>query len=356
MAKAKNVRFSVAHKLYLRKQYTIMKRKVALVTGGYTGEAEVSYKSAQFVYSQLDHERYDVYQIDIRTDGWQYSDKTGHVFPVAKEDFSLQLPDDKVIFDVAFIILHGSPGEDGRLQGYFDMIGMPYTSCGALTSALTMNKGYTKAVLDGIPDMYTAQSVLLFENHRANAATMVREKLSLPYFVKPNAGGSSIGMTKVKSIGELQEALDKAYDAENTGKQVLVEEFVSGREFSQGVFRDRTGKLVVLPATEVKTTREFFDYEAKYVPGLTEEITPADLTQEQQECATRIIQEIYIRLNCKGMVRVDFFIENESDKFYFIEINTIPGQTAQSFIPQQVRAHGMKEGDFYAELIEAALL
>ena len=163
-------------------------------------------------------------------------------------------------------------------------------------------------------------------------------------------------MSKVKVAAELQEALDKAYDAENTGAQVLVEEFVSGREFSQGIFRNSKGELVVLPASEVKTTREFFDFEAKYIPGLTEEITPADLTQEQQDRAARIIKEIYIRLNCKGMVRVDFFLENETDKFYFIEINTIPGQTAQSFIPQQVRAFGMKESDFYGELIEAALV
>lgn len=333
-----------------------MKRKVALITGGYTGEAEVSYKSAAFVSTHLDQQRYEVFKIDIRTDGWDYTDHEGNVFPVMKEDFSLHLGDKKIIFDVAFIILHGSPGEDGRLQGYLDMVGVPYTSCGALTSALTMNKGYTKAILQDIPDMYTAKSVLLFDVHREEAASIVQESLSLPYFVKPNAGGSSIGMSKVKSVGELQEALDKAYDAENTGKQVLVEEFVSGREFSQGIFRDRTGELIVLPATEVKTTREFFDYEAKYVPGLTEEITPANLTEQQQDRAARIIREIYVRLNCKGMVRVDFFMENGTDKFFFIEINTIPGQTAQSFIPQQVRAYGMREADFYAELIESALL
>lgn len=332
-----------------------MKTKVALITGGYTEEAEVSYKSAQFVYSQLDQQKYDIYLIDIRTNGWFYKDKDGNVFPIAKEDFSLQLAAEKIVFDVAFIILHGSPGEDGRIQGYLDMIGLPYTSCGALTSALTMNKGYTKSIIQDIPELYVAKSVLLFENHRAEASLLVQRKLSLPYFVKPNAGGSSIGMSKVKTMDELQDALDKAYDAENTGQQVLVEEFVSGREFSQGIFRDSTGQLIVLPATEVKTTREFFDYEAKYVAGLTEEITPADLSAEQQERAARIIQEIYIQLNCKGMVRVDFFLENDTDRFFFIEINTIPGQTAQSFIPQQVRAFGMRETDFYSELIEAAL-
>lgn len=332
-----------------------MKRKVALVTGGYTGEAEISYKSADFVFSQLDHDRYEVYTIDLRQDGWCHTAADGQVYFVSREDFSIQIADKKITFDVAFIMLHGSPGEDGRLQGYLDMIGLPYTSCSALTSSLTMNKGYTKAVLRGIPDMFTASSVLLFESQRDIAVQLVRESLSLPYFVKPNAGGSSIGMSKVKAAEELQGALNKAFDAENTGKQVLVEEFVSGREFSQGIYRDRQGKLVVLPATEVKTSREFFDFEAKYVAGLTEEITPADLTEEQRKRADRIIQEIYVRLDCKGMVRVDFFLEHETDRFFFIEINTIPGQTAQSFIPQQVRAHGMREKDFYEELIEAAL-
>ncbi|NGF54914.1 D-alanine--D-alanine ligase [Parapedobacter sp. SGR-10] len=333
-----------------------MKTKVALITGGYTGEAEVSYKSSQFVYSQLDKNKYDVYLIDIRTDGWFYKNEQGEQYTIQKEDFSLLLNGETIRFDVAFIILHGTPGEDGRLQGYFDMVNLPYTSCGALTSALTMNKGYTKAIIQDIPELHVANSVLLFENHRKNAVQLVQEKLTLPYFVKPNAGGSSIGMSKVKIMDDLQEALGKAYDAENTGKQVLVEEFVSGREFSQGVFRNTKGELVVLPATEVKTTREFFDFEAKYIPGSTEEITPADLTAEQQERAARIIKEIYIRLNCKGMVRVDFFLENDTDNFFFIEINTIPGQTAQSFIPQQVRAFGMKESDFYGELIEAALI
>lgn len=344
------------HKLYLRRQTHNMKTKVALVTGGYTGEAEVSYKSSKFVYSQLDKDKYDIYLIDITPSGWFYKDEDDNQYPIVKDDFSLLLNNVKVTFDVAFIILHGTPGEDGRLQGYFDMIGLPYTSCNALTSSLTMNKGYTKAILADIPELYVAQSVLLFENHRAQAVSLVESKLALPYFVKPNAGGSSIGMSKVKVAEELKGALDKAYDAENTGNQVLVEEFVSGREFSQGIFRNAKGGLVVLPATEVRTTREFFDFEAKYIPGLTEEITPADLNQEQQDRAARIIKEIYIRLNCKGMVRVDFFLENDTDKFYFIEINTIPGQTAQSFIPQQVRAFGMKETDFYGELIEAALL
>lgn len=332
-----------------------MKTKVALITGGYTGEAEVSFKSSAFVYSQIDKSKYDVYLITIVPNGWYYTDTAGVQYAINKEDFSLQLGDEQVTFDVVFILIHGSPGEDGRLQGYFDMIGLPYTSCSALTSALTMNKQYTKAILADIPNLKVAKSVLLFASDRAQATALVEEKLRLPYFVKPNAGGSSIGMSKVKEAAALAAALDLAYDAEGTGVQVLVEEFVSGREFSQGIFRNAQGELIVLPATEVKTTREFFDFEAKYTPGLTEEITPADLSTEQQLRAAAILKAIYIRLNCSGMVRIDFFLETATDAYYFIEMNTIPGQTAQSFIPQQVRAFGMTETDFYGELIEAAI-
>ncbi|MDH5827804.1 D-alanine--D-alanine ligase [Sphingobacterium faecium] len=332
-----------------------MKTKIALITGGYTGEAEVSFKSSAFVYSQLDQDKYDIYQITITQDSWFYVSDSGIKVPINKENFTLALDNSIIKFDLAFIMVHGSPGEDGRLQSYFDLVGMPYSSCDALTSALTMNKGYTKAILADISDLYLAKSVLLFEAQRAEGVALVEEKLALPYFVKPNAGGSSIGMTKVKVAEELKEAIDKAFDAENTGSQVIVEEFVHGREFSEGIYRNIDGELIVLPATEVKTTREFFDFEAKYIPGLTEEITPASLNEEQQVRISKILKEVYVRLNCKGMVRIDFFLENDSDKFYFIEINTIPGQTPQSFIPQQVRAAGITEQEFYGELIEVTL-
>lgn len=332
-----------------------MKAKIALITGGYTDEAEISFKSADFVYSQLDQDRYDVYKIIVSVEAWYYVSEQGSNYLIDKNDFSLQLPEGKITFDLAFVMLHGSPGEDGRLQGYFDMVGLPYTSCDALTAAMTMNKAYTKAVLQGIEDLHMARSVQLFEVHRAQGVEMVQNALSLPYFVKPNAGGSSIGMSKVTEAGALHAALDLAFEAANTGRQVIVEEFVKGREFSVGIFRRKDGSLYVLPASEVITSREFFDYTAKYTPGLAEEVTPADITAEQRQRVERLVREIYTRLNCKGMVRVDFFLENGTDHFYFIEINTIPGQTAQSFIPQQVRAAGMTEPDFYGELIEVAL-
>jgi len=331
-----------------------MKTKIALIVGGYTAEAEVSFKSAEFVYGQLDRTTYDIYKIAITTDRWFHVRENGVKYIIDRDDFTLPMDEQVIHFDLAFIMVHGSPGEDGRLQGYFDMVGLPYTTCDALTSALTMNKAYTKAVLTGIPELYLAKSVQLFDAERAEAVDKVHRELSLPYFVKPNAGGSSIGMTKVNAEHELADAIEKAFHAENTGKQVIVEEFVKGREFSVGVYHRADG-IFVLPATEVITEREFFDFEAKYVPGLTQEITPADLTTEQRARVERLVKAIYIRLNCKGMVRIDFFLEEGTDRFYFIEINTVPGQTAQSFIPQQVRAAGMTETAFYGELIEQAL-
>lgn len=332
-----------------------MKKKIALLTGGYTGEAEVSYRSSNFVFDQLDKQAYEVYLVTITPERWYYTDDSGIPYPVDKNDFSVQVDETKLSFDLAFIMIHGSPGEDGKLQGYFDMLGLPYTSCGALSSALTMSKGYTKSVLQGINHFHTAQSIELFARDREISVEYICGKLSLPLFVKPNSGGSSIGMTKVTEIGQLQEAIDKAFDAENTGGQVIVEEFVTGREFSQGIFTDSSGQLIVLPATEVKTTREFFDYEAKYIPGLTEEITPADIRPERMAIIESILKDIYTRLDCRGMVRIDYFLQQGTEDFYFIEINTIPGQTAQSFIPQQVMAAGMDITEFYRQLIEAAL-
>ncbi|WP_353183169.1 D-alanine--D-alanine ligase [Parapedobacter lycopersici] len=330
-----------------------MRTKIALITGGYTAEAEVSLKSAEFVGRQLDASRYDVYPVVIAPDGWFHPAENGEKYPVNRENFTLSVAGHTIRFDVAFIMVHGSPGEDGRLQGYLDLIGLPYTSCDTLTSALTMNKAYTKAVLNGIPELHLAKSVQLFDAQRSEATALL-SGLALPYFVKPNAGGSSIGMSKVTASDQLEAAVEKAFNAANTGRQVIVEEFVEGREFSVGIYR-RAGELVVLPVTEVITDREFFDFEAKYSPGLTKEVTPADLSPEQRERVEQIVKAIYLRLNCKGMVRVDFFLHRGTDRFYFIEINTIPGQTAQSFIPQQVRAAGMKESAFYGELIEQAL-
>ncbi|UZD21104.1 D-alanine--D-alanine ligase [Algoriphagus halophytocola] len=324
-----------------------MKRKIALVTGGYTGESVISLKSAAVVEQTIDRELYEVYKILIYPGDWHYLTDSGEKIPVDLNDFSIQIGDEKITFDGIFNILHGSPGEDGKLAGYFDMIGIPYTTCDQLTSAITMNKGYTKAIVDDIEELYIAKSIQLFENS-PKSLDKVNTELTLPLFIKPNNGGSSIGMSKVKSWNELPEALEKAF-VEDT--QVLVEEFVSGREFSIGCFKGN-GETTVLPATEIVSSKEFFDYEAKYVAGVTNEITPGRMNEEEIERVNRIIPKIYEKLNCKGAVRIDYFLQNETGKFYFIEINTVPGQTETSLISQQVRAVGMEVRDFYTQLIE----
>ena len=324
-----------------------MNKKIALVTGGFTGESVISLKSAAVVERTIDRKRYDVYKILIYPNDWHYMSASGEKIPVDLNDFSISLGDEKIKFDGVFNILHGSPGEDGKLAGYFDMLRIPYTTCDQLTSAITMNKGYTKAIVQDIPELNVAKSLQLFENTVENLQK-IESLLVLPLFIKPNNGGSSIGMTKVKTWDDLPEALDKAF-AED--KQVLVEEFVSGREFSIGVYKGK-GEITVLPATEIVSSKEFFDYEAKYTPGVAEEITPGRMTEEEKLRVDRIVYKVYEKLNCKGAVRVDYFLQHETGKFYFIEINTVPGQTETSLISQQVRVAGKDVKEFYSELIE----
>ena len=324
-----------------------MKKKIALVTGGFTGESVISLKSAAVVEKAIDRALYEVFTIYIYPGDWYYLTPSGEKIAVDLNDFSLQLGDKKITFDGVFTILHGSPGEDGKLAGYFDLLGIPYTTCDQLTSAITMNKGYTKAIVQTIPELQVARSMQLFEQD-PTAASRIQEELQLPLFIKPNNGGSSIGMTKVKTWEELPEALDKAF-AEDS--QVLVEEFVSGREFSVGMFKEK-GQITVLPATEIVSSREFFDYEAKYVPGVCEEITPGRMNSEEVARVERISKKVYAVLNCKGAVRIDYFLQEDTGAFYFIEINTVPGQTETSLISQQVRAMGMDQSHFYTLLIE----
>ncbi|RZK38983.1 MAG: D-alanine--D-alanine ligase [Pedobacter sp.] len=324
-------------------------KTIALLTGGTTGESVVSVKSAATIAQNIDKTQYEVYKIMLTENGWYHEPADSVKIEIDKNDFSLTLNGRKIKFDCVFIAIHGSPGEDGKLQGYFDMIGMPYTTCDALTSAITMNKGYTKALVNGIKELNVAKSLQLFNNSEKNLNDVISQ-LNLPYFVKPNNGGSSIGMSKVKRVEDLKEALDKAFHEDS---QVLVEEFVEGREFSVGIFKSK-GEIIVLPATEVIPANEFFDFEAKYTPGATEEITPGRMTDEEKNRVGRIVSDVYQKLNCKGIVRIDYFLQNETSNFYFIEINTIPGQTATSFIPQQVAAMNMELKEFYTQVIEEA--
>lgn len=327
-----------------------MKNTIALVTGGFTGESYISFKSAEVIERNLDQEKFEVYTIIITKESWHYIDQNGIKHAVDKNDFSLLLDDKAIHFDAVFIGLHGSPGEDGKLQGYFDMLGIPYNTCDALTSAITMNKGYTKAIVGSVKDLHIARSVQLF-SHTPTAPEQISNQLNFPLFIKPNNGGSSIGMSKVKTADELPEALEKAFKEDT---QVLVEEFISGREFTIGVYKGRDG-IKVLPCTEIVTTKEFFDFEAKYTQGITDEITPGRMSDEELKRVEAIVTDAYKILNCNGVVRIDYILEENTNNFYFIEVNTVPGQTEASLIPQQVRASGRTIQDFYTELIEVSL-
>jgi D-alanine-D-alanine ligase len=324
-------------------------KNVALVAGGFSGEYEVSINSAKNIAANLDPEKYKVHIILIGRDSW-YFENAGNKIGVDKNDFSITLNGDKIKFDFAFITVHGTPGEDGKLQGYLDMMGIPYNTCDATTSAITMSKTYTKIIVNGIHGLHTAHSVRLLERDMHDVA-IITASLKFPLFVKPNNGGSSVGMSKVHNAAGLPDALKRAFHEDH---EVIVEEFIKGREFSQGIAR-LNGKITVLPATEIKSSKEFFDYEAKYTAGVSEEITPADIPEKKREEIAGILTEVYLRLNCRGMVRVDFILLDGSNDFYFIEVNTTPGQSAASLIPQQVRAAGMNLMEFYGELIEGGI-
>ncbi|WP_214070409.1 D-alanine--D-alanine ligase [Mucilaginibacter sp. dw_454] len=324
-------------------------KNIALLAGGFTGEYEVSLNSAGNIANNLDKTKYNVYIILINRDRWFY-ERGSERFDVDKNDFSLTLDGQKIKFDFAFITIHGTPGEDGKMQGYLDIIGVPYNTCDVTTSAITMNKAYTKTIVHGIHGLNTAKSIRLFKKDGHDIGT-IASALKFPLFIKPNNGGSSVGMSKVHTVGELPAAIDKAFHEDS---EILIEEFIKGREFSRGIAR-LNGKVVVLPATEIISKTEFFDYEAKYTAGASEEITPADLSQAKDAQIAEIITEVYLRLNCRGMARVDFILLDDTQEFYFIEINTTPGQSSASLIPQQVRAAGMDLGEFYGELIEGGL-
>jgi D-alanine-D-alanine ligase len=325
-----------------------MKKKVALVTGGLSGEAQISYKSALTVNVNLDRSKFEVFQIDINPSGWWYTPENSAPQKVNRDDFSITDGGSKINFDVVLLCIHGTPGEDGKLQGYFDMLGLPYTSCDAATSALTFNKRYTVAVA-AFGGISVANSMHLFKLTPVSPENILA-KLQLPVFVKPNNGGSSIGMSKVTTADALAPALEKAFKEDN---QVLVEEFISGREFTIGVFKTK-GTLQVLPITEIETGNEFFDFEAKY-QGKSVETTPAFISETMQSQLEAAAKRVYEVLNCRGVVRIDFIYNEQKGLPYMLEVNTVPGQSAASVIPQQVKAMGVSLQDFYTSIVEESL-
>lgn len=327
-----------------------MKKNIALLAGGYSGEYVISIQSAQTIEKNLDSDKYNVYKIFVTREDWWYEDAAGKKYSVDKNDFSLHLDGKHVRFEAAFLAIHGTPGEDGRIQGYLDMIQVPYTTCNAIVSALTFNKSYCNKVVKAFNIVGIANSVHLIKGEPYSMGNIL-EQLKLPVFVKPNESGSSLGVSKVKLVEELLPAIEKAFKEDN---QVLIEEFIEGRELTIGVYKV-DGKLSVLPATEIMSQNEFFDYEAKYTPGVTNEVTPAPITKDVREQLETKAAYIYRHLNCRGVVRMDFILQASSNRLFFLEVNTMPGQSENSLIPQQVRAAGLDLREFYGALLEDCL-
>jgi D-alanine-D-alanine ligase len=319
------------------------KKNIAVVAGGDSSEYVVSVKSGANLFSAVDRNLFNPWLVRIRGNEWVILDGENKIADIDKSDFSFSLNGEKIEIDYAYIIIHGTPGEDGILQGYFEMLGIPYSSCGVQSSALTFNKYFCNNYLRsfGIP---MAKSFRLTLGEKYNASQMI-EELGLPLFVKPSAGGSSFGVTKVKKAEELTEAINKALDE---SPEVLIEQFIEGQEFTCGVLRTANKKLV-FPVTEVIPLNEFFDYEAKYKPGMANEITPARISEEMTLKIQSLSSQIYDLCNCRGIVRIDYILNNNT--FYFLEANTVPGMTETSFIPQQIKAMGLNLTDLLTDII-----
>lgn len=321
-----------------------MKRTIAIVAGGDTSEYEVSLRSAQGIYSFIDKEKYTLYIVGMHGLDWHVRLDDGRTLPVDRNDFSFQLDGQQVKFDFAYITIHGTPGEDGRLQGYFDMLRIPYSCCGVLAAALTYDKFACNQYLHAY-GVRIAESLLLRQGQTITDDEVV-EKIGLPCFIKPSLGGSSFGVTKVKTREQIQPAIAKAFDE---AQEVVVEAFMDGIELTCGCYKTRD-KSVVFPITEVVSHNEYFDYKAKY-NGESDEITPARIPDELADRVKKLTSAIYDILGAQGIIRVDYIV-TEGSKINLLEVNTTPGMTATSFIPQQVRAAGLDIKDVMTDIIE----
>lgn len=319
-----------------------MKKNIAIVWGGYSSEKEVSERSALGIYSFISKEKYNVYKVKIDREVWE-AEFAGQTYPIDKNNFSFTADAKTVQFDFAYITIHGTPGEDGVLQGYFDMLRIPYSNCGVLASALTFSKFTCNYFLKSF-GIEVADSIVLRPNEFYDVEDIVSE-LGLPLFVKPNVGGSSFATTKVKALSQLKPAIEEAF---GEAPEVMIERFISGTEVTCGCYNAQKG-MVMLPLTEVVTKNEFFDYNAKY-KGEVDEITPARISEELTTEIQQLTERIYQLVGAKGIIRADYIIENNVP--VLLEVNTTPGMTQTSFIPQQVAAAGINISDVMSEIIE----
>lgn len=325
-------------------------KTIAIICGGDSSEHDVSLRSGDGIYSFFDDKKYNLYIVDLRTGNWHVKLRDGSISRIDKNDFSFIERGEKRTFDYAYITIHGTPGENGRLQGYFDLIGLPYSTSGVLVEALTFDKFVLNNYLRAF-GVSVAESILVrYGEENALTEEAVSRAVGFPCFVKPAADGSSFGVSKVKAFEHLAPALRKAF---LESKTVMIEAAMEGTEISQGVYKTRK-KSVVLPATEVVTSNEFFDYDAKY-NGQVKEITPARLAPDTADRVAKLTSAIYDLLHCNGIIRIDYIITRTADgkdKVNLLEINTTPGMTPTSFIPQQVRAAGLNMGDVLSEIVE----
>jgi len=320
-----------------------MKRNIAIVCGGDSSEMEVSLKSAEGLNSFIDKTKYEVWIVIVQKGGWYVRLSDEQRLPIDKNDFSFLHDQRHHCFDFAWITIHGTPGEDGLLQGYFELIGLPYSCCGVLAAALTFNKFACNQYLKGF-GVKVAESLLLRKGQSIDSQDLI-DKLGLPCFIKSNVGGSSFGVSKVTGIDGVQPALEKAF-AE--GPEVIAESFLKGTEITCGCYK--TKKVTrVLPITEVVSKNEFFDYEAKY-KGQVDEITPARISDELRDKVQRITSLIYDIIGCKGIIRADYILTDSG--IFLLEVNTTPGMTTTSFIPQQVAAAGLTMAQVMEDIIE----
>ena len=325
-----------------------LKRNIAIVCGGDSSEHDVSLRSAQGLYSFFDKVRYNVYLVDVRDQDWYVNLDNNERVRIDKNDFSFMLNGKAVVFDYAYITIHGTPGENGIMQGYFDLLHVPYSTSGVLVEAMTFDKYVLNNYLRGF-GVNVADSILLRRDDEVDEEA-IEARIGMPCFVKPAADGSSFGVSKVKNADQLAPALRVAFMESN---EVMVEQYMQGTEISIGVYKTRD-KAVVLPATEVVTKNEFFDYDAKY-NGQVQEITPARIAPETAKRLAEETSRIYDILHCNGIIRIDYIItkdEEGNDKINMLEVNTTPGMTVTSFIPQHVRAAGLNITDVLTDIVE----
>jgi D-alanine-D-alanine ligase len=323
-----------------------MKKNIAVITGGNSGEYEISIKSAQNIAKSLDTNLYQVYLIHLRNNEWTFT-LNNTVYHIDKNDFSLTIQEKKLYFDCVFIVIHGDPGENGKLQAYLDVLSIPYTGCDAAVSALTFNKHFCNHVVSSY-GIKTAPSVCLFKGDEINENAIV-EVVGLPCFVKPCNSGSSLGLSKVKSMKDLQNAIQYAFKYDN---QLLIEQFIKGREITCSVVKIYN-TIQALAISEIVSKNEYFDFEAKYNPSLADEITPAQIPAEIETLCKQTSERIYQFTGCKGICRLDY-IYNETG-LYFIEINTIPGQSNESIVPKQLHYLGLDFSQLCTLFIEEAI-